>query len=72
MIATETDAAFEGSASGDAVICTIAGEGGSDGAVYTPLEEIVPQVAPEQPAPETAHEIVGLGLELAAGTSVAV
>jgi hypothetical protein len=40
--------------------------------VYCPLEEIVPQAAPEQPAPETPHDIVRLGFELAAGTNVAV
>jgi hypothetical protein len=71
-MATETDAAFEESASGVAVICTVAGDGASEGAVYTPLAEIVPQAAPEQPDPDTLQEIARLGFELAAGTSVAV
>jgi hypothetical protein len=71
-MATEIDAAFEESASGVAVICTVAGEGTIEGAVYTPLEEIVPQTAPEQPDPETLQEIARLGFELAAGTNVAV
>jgi len=72
IIVTVTDAALEESASGVAVICTIAGAGGSAGAVYTPLEEIVPHAAAVQPAPETLHEIVRLGFELATGVSVAV
>ena len=72
IIETETDNAFVGSASGEAVICTVAGEGASEAAVYTPLEEIVPQAVPEQPAPETDQEIVGLGFDPDAGTSVAV
>src|ERR1019366_6739783 len=65
-IATGTEVAFEESAMGVAVICTVAGTGGSEGAVYTPLEEIVPQVMPEQPEPETDQEIKPLGFELAA------
>jgi hypothetical protein len=71
-MATETDAAFEGSATGEAVICTVAGDGGSEGAMYTPLEEIVPQAPPLQPEPDTNHEIARLGFEFAVGTSVAV
>jgi hypothetical protein len=54
------------------VICTVAGAGGSEGAVYTPAELIAPQAGAEHPKPETAHEIARLGFELAAGTSVAV
>ena len=68
---TETEVAFDGSACGVAMICTVAGEGGSEGAVYTPLEEIVPQAAPVQPVPATLQEITRLGFELAAGVSVA-
>jgi hypothetical protein len=71
-IVTDTAVAFEGSASGVAVICTVAGVGGNVGAVYKPPEEIVPQAAPVQPEPETLHEITRLGLELDAGTSVAM
>src|ERR1700687_5093719 len=69
---TDTPVAFEGSASGVAVICTDAGAGANEGAVYRPPGEIVPQAAPLQPKPETLQEITRLGLELAAGTSVAV
>ena len=54
-IATEMVAAFEGSASGVAVTCTAAGEGGSEGAVYAPLEEIVPQAAPERVTGNRLH-----------------
>ena len=53
------------------MICTAAGEGGIEGAVYTPPEEIVPQAAPLQPVPATLQEITRLGFELAAGVSVA-
>jgi hypothetical protein len=71
-MATGTDAAFEGSAIGDAVIFTVGGEGAKDGAVYTPPGEIVPQTAPLQPDPETLQEIARFGFEFAVGTSVAV
>jgi hypothetical protein len=71
-MATETDAAFERSAVGEAVICIVAGDGGSKGAVYTPLEETVPQAPPAQPEPDTDHEITRLGFEFAVGISVAV
>ena len=63
--------AFDGSACGVAMICTVAGEGGIEGAAYTPLEEIVPHAAPEQPVPATLQEIARLGFEPAAGVSVA-
>jgi hypothetical protein len=53
------------------MICTLAGDGGSGGAVYTPLEEIVPHAAPVQPVPATLQKITRLGFELAAGVSVA-
>src|SRR5260370_35008241 len=68
-IVTVTAVAFEGSANGVAVICTVAGTGGNEGAVYKPAEEIVPQAAPGQPQPETLQPIMPLGLALAAGTS---
>jgi hypothetical protein len=68
---TETEVAFDGSACGVAMICTVAGDGANDGAVYTPLEEIVPHEAPAQPAPATLQEITRLGFEPAAGVSVA-
>jgi hypothetical protein len=69
---TVSDVAFEASASGVAVIWTVGGDGATDGALNAPLEEMVPQAAPEQPAPEMLHEMPVLGLEFAAGTSVAV
>jgi hypothetical protein len=71
-MATETGAAFEGSAVGEAVICIVAGDGGSKGAVYNPLEETVPQAPALQPEPDTDHETARLGFEFAVGTSVAV
>jgi hypothetical protein len=71
-IVTDTDVAFEGSASGVAVTFTVATDGGSVGAEYTPLCEIVPHAPPLHPEPETDHVIARLGLELAAGVNVAV
>ena len=41
------------SAMDTALIVTIAGLGAVSGAVYRPLEETVPQLAPEQPDPTT-------------------
>jgi hypothetical protein len=69
---TATAVAFVASANGVAVICTVGGAGANEGAVYRPPEEMVPQASPVQPGPETLHEITPLGLELAAGTSVAM
>jgi hypothetical protein len=69
---TETEAALVGSASGAAITCTVAGDGGIEGAVYTPVEEIVPQAAPVQPLPVTLQEITRLGLEPEGGVSAAV
>lgn len=43
----------EGSETEVAVTVTVAGEGTALGAVYRPVEEIDPHVAPEQPAPES-------------------
>ena len=71
-IETETEVAFDGSACGVAMICTVAGDGAREGAVYTPLEEIVPHAAPAQPAPATLQEITRLGFEVVAGVSAAV
>ena len=68
---TENEAAFDRSASGVAMICTVAGDGASAGAVKTPLEETNPHAAPVHPVPATLHEIMRLGLELATGVSVA-
>jgi hypothetical protein len=68
---TEMEVAFDGSACGVAMICTVAGDGESEGAVYTPLEEIVPHAAPAQPVPATLQKIARLGFELADGVSVA-
>jgi hypothetical protein len=70
-IKRETVAAFDGSACGVAIICTLPDAGRVEGAVYTPLEEIVPHATPGQPVPATLQEITRLGLELAAGVSVA-
>ena len=69
VIGKET--AFEGSAAGVAVTCSVAGVGGTCGAVYAPLEEIAPQAAPEQPAAETVQRIMGFGFELGAGITAA-
>lgn len=52
-IVTETDAAFEGLAFEVAVTITCAGLGGAAGAVYKPVEEMVPQPDPVQPRPLT-------------------
>ena len=38
-----------------ALMVTVAGDGAAAGAVYSPVEEIVPQVDPLQPAPDTAQ-----------------
>lgn len=70
-IERETKAALDGSACGVAMICTVAGDGGIEGAVYTPLEEIIPQASAVQPVPATLQENTRLGFELAAGVSVA-
>ncbi len=70
-IVTGTEADFDGSASGVAVICTVAGDGGVEGAVYTPLEETAPHAVPVQPVPETLQRIVSLGFEPATGVSIA-
>jgi hypothetical protein len=43
----------EGSDTEVAVTVTVAGEGTALGAVYRPVEEMTPHVAPEQPAPES-------------------
>jgi hypothetical protein len=71
-IETAKDVAFDGSACGVAMICTAAGDGGGEGAVKTPPEEIIPHAVPVQPAPVTLQKIARLGFELAAGVSVAV
>ena len=38
-----------------AEMVTAAGDGTTSGAVYNPVEEIVPQVVPPQPAPDTVQ-----------------
>jgi hypothetical protein len=53
---TTAEAFFVGSATEVAVTETCAGLGTLDGAVYMPLPEMVPQDAPLQPLPPTAHE----------------
>lgn len=52
---TTADADFVLSALEVAVTVTLAGLGGVAGAVYSPVVEIVPQAAPEQPLPLTVH-----------------
>ena len=71
IMETETEVALDGSACGVAMICTVAGDGATEGAVYTPLEEIVPQATPAQPIPATLQEITRLGFDPPAGVSVA-
>ena len=68
---TENGAALDRSASGVAMICTVARDGASAGAVNTPLEETNPHAAPVHPVPAMLHDIMRLGLELATGVSVA-
>jgi hypothetical protein len=54
---------------------TTFGDGAELGAVNVavgPLAEIVPQVAPAQPVPETVQLIAALGFEFAAGVSAAM
>jgi hypothetical protein len=70
-IVREAEAAFVGSACGVAMIFTIAGDGGIAGAVYKPTCVIVPQEFALQPVPAMLQEIARLGLEFAAGASVA-
>src|SRR5579862_7644243 len=50
---TSADAVFVESCTLLAVTVTVAGEGTEPGAEKRPLEEIVPQALPEQPAPAT-------------------
>ena len=71
-IVAGTVTALEWSATGVAVICTTAGEGGESGAEYAPPAVIAPQAAPVQPAPATLQLIARLGLEFAAGDTNAV
>ena len=47
-----------GSATEVALTLTAAGEGTETGAVYSPVPEIVPQMAPLHPAPERLHVTV--------------
>lgn len=53
---TEAVADLVGSATEVAVTDTCGGLGTVDGAVYSPLVVIVPQVAPVQPLPATLHD----------------
>lgn len=70
-IETEKDAAFVGSACGVAMIFTVEGDGGIEGAAYTPACVIVPHEFAVQPVPVTLQEIMWLGFEFAAFVSVA-
>ena len=54
-IATVADADLVGSETLFAMTVTVAGDGIVEGAVYSPVEEIVPQVAPLQPVPDTVQ-----------------
>jgi hypothetical protein len=56
IIVTEALAFFVVSAADVAVTVIKAGLGTADGAVKSPLVEIVPQAAPAQPLPETLHD----------------
>ena len=49
------DADLLGSDTLAAVIVTVAGDGAVAGTVYSPVEEIVPQVAPLQPVPDSVQ-----------------
>jgi len=59
-IVTADEAESDEAACDVAVILTRAGEGTVAGAVYNPVEEIVPHVDPEHPAPLTLHEVARL------------
>lgn len=52
---TVADADLLGSDTLVALMVTVAGDGAVAGAVYSPLEEIVPQEAPLQPVPDTVQ-----------------
>jgi hypothetical protein len=54
-IVTVAEADFVGSAALVAVTLTVFGAGATAGAVYKPAAVIVPQAAPEQPAPVTVQ-----------------
>ena len=56
MIVIEAVADFVGSATEVAVTDTGAGLGTAEGAVYRPLVDIVPHVAPVQPLPAMLQE----------------
>jgi hypothetical protein len=56
MIVIEAVADFVGSATEVAVTDTCAGLGTADGAVYRPLVDMVPHVAPVHPLPATPHD----------------
>jgi hypothetical protein len=53
MIVTAADADIDGLDNNVAVTATVLGIGGVGGAVYKPVEVIMPQVMPAQPLPET-------------------
>jgi hypothetical protein len=57
---TVADADFVGSAADVAVTITCAGLGTTAGAIYRPLDEIVPQLIPEQPLPLTFQVTLAL------------
>ena len=52
---TEPDANLDESDALVAVMVTVAGDGTAAGAVYRPVEEIVPQVVPLQPVPDAVQ-----------------
>ena len=64
MTVTVATLDFVGSAAEVAVIETKAGVGTVGGAVYKPLEEMLPQVAPLQPVPLTLHDTAVLAFPL--------
>jgi len=68
-IVTVAVADFVGSATDVAVTDTCGGLGTEDGAVYSPLMVIVPQVAPVQPLPATLHDTVEFVVPLTAAVN---
>jgi hypothetical protein len=63
-IVTVAEADLVGSESNVAVTVTIGGFGALNGAVYSPLELMLPQLDPLQPLPETLQIITGFELPL--------
>lgn len=71
-IVTDADAVLDVSATEVAITVTSAGLGAFAGAVYRPVEETVPQVAPEQPVPLTLHVTAVLDVFVTVGVNCCV